>query len=169
MAKKNLYHGVNAHLMSFYQNERGYKSFHAAFVSKLTFYLNRFLPEQYRAVPEDTLQILRTLGNGRLALKTLSPDVAVRETDSGKKSIHPSGAAMPDLYVPLPAVQENKEPLSVVIYEQRREKPVTVIEVLSPGNKIGTEKRAEYQEKRYLITRAGVALVELICCMKRRP
>lgn len=40
-------------------------------------------------------------------------------------------------------------------------KPVAVIEMLSPSNKISGEGRKEYIEKRYLITQSKIVLVEV--------
>ncbi len=160
MAAKNRYQGVNAHLMSYLQNEIAFKGFHNYFVIYLASTLNDSLAENYHAATEDTLKILRTFTDAPPAPKVLYPDISLRQ-ESPHTLLQPTLSGAAALYVPLPTIEENKEPLSVAIYEQNRAKPVAVIEMLSPGNKISADNRREYKEKRYLLTQAGIVLVEV--------
>ncbi len=159
MAEKNRYQGVNAHLMSYLQNEDSYTGFHNLFIAILATTLNRQLYGQYRAKTEGSLRILKTLGNGQPLLKIVRPDVMLREKSTPTSQNLAASTVQPTQLLDMPELEDTDKPLSVVIYESH--KPVTVIEVVSPNNKIGTEKRGDYQEKRYLITRLGISLIEI--------
>lgn len=161
MAEKNRYQGVNAHLMSYLQNSSGYKGFHNSFVTYLAGHLNKRLGGKYRAATEDTLKIMRTFDDENLLAKNTYPDIAVRQHDLQKSLAVTGTARVPDLYVELPKVAENKEPLSVIIYEKDRSSPIVIIEMVSPANKRGGSGSEAYLEKRYLLTRAGIVLVEV--------
>lgn len=161
MERKNRYRGVNAHLMSRLQHEGGFQSFHSLFIAKLTFALNKVLPEQYWAKSEDTLSILQTFGNGKPIHRTVVPDVSLREAAAVQSSTGAAVDIVPSLYVDAPQPQDIRRPLSTVIYHTLEGKPVSVIELLSPSNKRGDRERSEYREKRYLLTRSGLALTEI--------
>lgn len=168
-AEKNLYQGVNPHLMSLYQTPGwgGYRSFHTNYITELTFALNRLLPPGYRAKTEDTLSILRRQGDTDIEAQTRYPDVSIRETmPSQPGASSPSAGIAPDLRVPFPEMVLDSVPMAAIIYKmssadrQMRGLPVTVIEVLSPGNKTGLG-REQYHEKRYQLLQTGIALVEI--------
>lgn len=161
MAEKNWYQGVNAHLMSYHQNYTGYKGFHNNFVTYLSGHLNEMMGGRYRAATEDTLKILQTLGAGDPFSKITYPDISVREQSRQSPFATVGVGVVPDLYLPAPKVAEGTEPLAVAIYEKDLMKPVAVIEMLSPSNKISGEGRKEYIEKRYLITQSKIVLVEV--------
>lgn len=83
-ARRNLYHGVNAHLHSLFQaNEAGAPStwpgFHHNFITYLADALNAQLPDHYRAIAEQSLQVLV----GLEPPSRRRPDVSVYQQGAG--------------------------------------------------------------------------------------
>ncbi|MBZ0305343.1 MAG: DUF4058 family protein, partial [Anaerolineae bacterium] len=155
MGRKNLYRGVNAHLMSCLQGEPEYRAFYTVFLVKLMLSLNSFLPDHYRARLDDGACPSVSSHNGRFypgGIKTNFDEVLV---------------AQPDFYVPVAKAEAS--PLAVVIGEINNSRPVTRIELLSPREKTLEGNRTDYREKRMQVLRSGVALVEIDLLHETRP
>ncbi len=168
---KNLYQGVNPHLLSLYQTPRwgSYKSFHSDYTSEIKKYINQLLPPGYRAWQQDTLNILRQSGNVNLPSQKREPDVSIRLRrleQPTKKTTSFVPVATPDFYAPFPVPALEAISLAIVIYRMdssevgKRGQPVTIIELLSPGNKV-SYGLVDYQQKRYELLQAEIALVEI--------
>lgn len=155
MASRNLYHGVNAHLMSAVQAEYGDRAFYTVFLVKLMLMLNRYLPDHYRAKLDDShCPPEHYSGNGKPALKR-------------QRRFDEPVVAEPDLYIPVMEAEETS--LAVVICETMTSRPVTRINVLSTRDKLLEEKRAEYRERRLQFIRSGLGLVEIDFMHETRP
>ncbi len=156
MGRKNLYQGVNAHLMSRLQCEPDHRAFYTVFLVKLMLTLNKFLPDHYRAKLDD----------GVCSSPGLSHNGRFYPTNT-KSRFDEVLTAEPDLYVPVMEAEET--PLAVLIGEINRFRTVTRIELLSPREKTLEEKRTNYREKRLQVLRSGIALVEIDLLHETRP
>src|SRR5215831_4817930 len=90
---RNQYMGPNAHLLSLQQTPREdvslWKSFHNAYITTITFALNRRLPKGYIAVNEQSLQIQAKDLWGAIHNKpAVYPDSAVY--DKVRRALHSS-------------------------------------------------------------------------------
>ncbi len=172
----NRYPGVNAHLNSYLQQPNGmWTSFHNDLVGVLKRTLNASLPEPYYAITEQGLQI-STIGLDDIEARGTRPDVAIlRSSLRG----HPTGTAQgsaPLQTMPLTetiSLAEEDILLRVSVYhaeeDDARGQLVTVLEVLSPGNKPGGGNSLAYQRKRVDLLRAGINLIEIDLLHEIRP
>jgi len=93
---------------------------------------------------------------------SMTPDVTVVDAAPGGQATvsRPTGVISPVL-VPLPMSEEVREPYLTVRLPDTME-VVTVIELLSPGNKRpGSEGRREYLAKREAVLKSAVHLIEI--------
>lgn len=166
---KNQYQGVNAHLHSQFQSTdvlSTWTGFHSDFITYLVAALNRVLPRRYRAVSEQSLQVVIASGQS----STRVPDATVYR--------HHDGAPLAALAVPTATWETTiaetlaaEEPFvpAAVIYEQTLEPrhhpllgtPVTRIELLSRANKQGGSHYSAYLKGRQEALRGGLPLVEI--------
>lgn len=99
------------------------------------------------------------------------PDVAVVETKSRLEQVAETalaaGYATASQVVTLPLIEEVHEGY-LEIHDTRTHEVITVIEVLSPGNKTGEGRRA-YEAKRREVLRTCTSLVEIDLLRAGRP
>jgi hypothetical protein len=137
-----------------------WKDFHHELISEIRHQLVRHLGPKFVARVELRVYIERV----DVPAKSIEPDVYVtaepvaapRATVQGQSS-----AAVAEPYiVQLPQYEEVEEAY-IAIYDAEQREVITVIEVLSPGNKRpGSAARRSYLEKREAILRSWVNLVE---------
>jgi hypothetical protein len=163
---KNQYQGINAHLHSYLQTERGWDEFHTSHIVHLTNLLKiQLLPMGYTAGIEQSLQIRRL---GEPAGKPKS-DVTIFDTLPARppKRLSRSGSVEG---LAISAVMNIDESLTeyraIAVYEYvrgqaERGDPVAWIELLSPSNKPGGQDADYYREKRLKLLHSGIVFVEL--------
>jgi hypothetical protein len=176
-AKTNLYPGVNAHLNSLLITMSGWRSFHAGHVEHIREDIDRLLPAGYFAESEESLQI-GILEPLQQETRRIQPDVTLfrKRSNPGAQAAFPQtvSSTKPDVIQLLSEVMPDVEdtPNSVVIYHARGEhapKPITRIEVISPGNKRPDPYAEQYARQRSQTLRGGMALVEIDYIYTRRP
>ncbi len=165
-AERNLYPGVNAHLNSFLQqDDGGWESFHAMHINDIRGSLDVVLPENYYAVSEKSLQVSEVRLEAVITQRPC-PDVTVVQTHPSSAS-RAASAAIPTAVLPLSDTLPDDDDYftSVVIYEVEAGrlpgKPVTRIELLSPGNKSGGRYYHQYVARRRQTLKSGLSLVEI--------
>jgi len=162
---KNQYPGVNAHMHSFWQGMGKWNWFHNVYIGQLLLSLRAILiPMGYMAQIEDSLQIRRRDD------KLIRPqaDILIRDREPERRSqkIDSHSSVQTLALDELEEEEEDREhPYSAIaIYPRSGEtlpdKAITWIELLSPTNKIGTDRR-EYRSKRTDLLQAGLVFVEI--------
>jgi hypothetical protein len=136
---------------------------HMQLVSEMQAALNRVLLPRYYAAAEDRVYISDEDDLGR---KVIGPDVRIVPTGSKKKPAvarlrKPAATRCEPVTVTLPLGEEVHEPYLRVV-EHASQQVVTVIEVLSPANKVGGARgRAEYTAKRAEVLASETNWVEI--------
>jgi hypothetical protein len=167
---RNQYHGINAHLHSYWQSEGGWHSFHGNHIADLLRSLRAaLLPMGYTADLESSLQVRRLdqrLDEPESDVTIFDPH-PVRPFLPIDQRMHGSGV----LILPVPEVLQ-EPPLSenefaaIAIYklvhrERDQGTPVAWVELLSPANKGGSQDAVTYREKRSHLIHSGLVFVEL--------
>jgi uncharacterized protein DUF4058 len=170
---KNHYHGINAHLHSFFQAEGGWPEFHSQHIIQLSNTLKSvLLPMGYTTAIEPSIQIRR--------LDTFAEpeypeaDIAIYDFDiiRPRKPLPPLHMSGPgELVLPIEEVLHvetlsEKDYNAIKIYEVRpvkldRGEPVAWIELLSPSNKPGGQDAKTYFDKRANLIESGMVCVEI--------
>jgi hypothetical protein len=146
-----------------YIEDQGYwPDFHASFVPYCRDALNAILPEPYEARLEEQIRLVEMPD---LAARATRPDVAVIRHESG-----PTGPAaesssggvllLEPTTIPLPTTWTEVRDVWIEIRRLPDRELITVIELLSPTNKDGSDHE-EYRIKRRGLIRQRVHLVEL--------
>lgn len=165
----NEYRGINAHLHSYFQAKGGWTSLHTNHISQLSTALNQVLPPGYLSDVEQSLQIKEFHPDTGERLMRPEPDVTVYDTHPSRPSSSSSSgsASAATLTRPLIDTIELTEDLyfsAVKIYEVGEDaalgRAVTLIELLSPSNKLGGGYWL-YREKRNALLQSGLRLVEI--------
>ncbi len=169
----NQYHGVNAHLHSFWQAVGGWSRFHTNHITDLLRALRpRLLPLGYDADVEPSLQI-RRIDDAEPAQYPES-DVTIYDLDRARaRQPHggPRAAGVAEVVLPLPEglfgePLSTKEYGAIKVYEYvpgklDRGAPIVWIELLSPANKPGGRDAQDYFDKRLAILESGIVFVEI--------
>ena len=139
--------------------EQYWRDVHHSLITYARDELQPGLPDQLRARVEERVFVESEEGTGR----SLYPDVRVVEGAGPQQS---AVAVESDVAVEEPLVVEvEDEPMSQgyieIIDASSGNRVVTVIEFLSPSNKVPGEGRELYLEKRWEVKSAGVSLVEI--------
>jgi hypothetical protein len=125
---------------------------HLQLISEMQAALNRVLLPRYFAAAEDRVYVSDEDDPGR---KVIDPDIRIVPTGSKKKP------ACEPVTVTLPLEEEVHEPYLRVV-ERASQQVVTVIEVLSPANKVGGARgRTEYTAKRSDVLASETNWVEI--------
>jgi uncharacterized protein DUF4058 len=163
---KNQYHGINAHLHSFWQAKGGWDAFHANHITYLTAALTaRLLPMGYIAENQQSLQIRRY---GEPAGKPKS-DVTIYDTQTSRLAAAqtmPAQQTTVKISDLMTLEDEIDDYRAVGIYEfapgqSDLGEPVAWIELLSPSSKPGGQDGDYYQHKQYKLLKSGIVFVEL--------
>lgn len=97
------------------------------------------------------------------ASRTVRPDMSVVERPANLSSISVASAVTAAVAEPtfVSLADEPEMDRHIEIIDSRDRRVVTVIELLSPGNKTSEERRAEYRKKTRAFIASGVNLVEI--------
>jgi len=133
--------------------------FHLTFIGCLREAIADVLPHFYEARLDETVHFVPMSDE---VIKLIYPDVAVSRARTRRKSSRPGSAAtavLEPVIFPPELVEEVRQARIQVLHRPDRSL-VTVVEVLSPVNKVG-EGLADFCAKRLAILRQGVHLVEV--------
>lgn len=136
-----------------------WETFHHRFINQLGDMLVALLRPKYEVNPEERIYVETRPGKRR----SLRADVAVSRRTGFHAATLPGPALLdvePSLFT-LPMPEEEREPFLTITRTHSRE-VVTIIEVLSPGNKrLGSDGRREYLNKRGQVLQSQSHLVEI--------
>ena len=173
-APKNLYRGVNPHLNSFLQrkgtraNPSQFEGFHSIYVGGIRSYLNRHLPPNYKAVSEQSMQVTSRIGEDNP-----KPDVAIVRKRLSTTSAQMSAVAEPTWEEELIVELEPEEQMMAVVIQEleqdRSEKIVARLELISPANKPGGSYHDQYRVRQSECRRDQIPLVEIDFLHERKP
>lgn len=157
---QNPFSGINPLLNEIFLTDTGWKAFHNLFLGECYKAIQaRLINTAYIADLEDTLKI-QQLGE---VFQRYYPDLLISTKDFSdvpdtNRSTAPQGITMtiPDV---LTFVDNEPEPMMLVISKTGGD-PITVIELLSPSNKLPFRDYYHYRNKREMILAAGIAFVE---------
>jgi len=140
--------------------DQEWPDFHVRFVSALSEALMPFLAPRYVARVERRVYVEHVLED---ETRFIRPDVSVLDHDGPgfQRGASDTTATLEPVVVALPIPEEQRE---AYLYIRDREtmEVVSIIEVLSPGNKrTGGDGRREYLSKREEVLRSATHLVEL--------
>jgi hypothetical protein len=151
LVMKNPFPGMNPYC------ESRWRDFHTRFVAYAADQLNTRLPGNLVASTEERLEVVEE-DSGESGARDYQADVYVAETDTGAQRVaSPAEAGTKPLRLVAsePAIERFIE-----IMESGSERVVTVIELVSPSNKIG-EGLAAFKNKRSQLLASGVNVVEI--------
>lgn len=133
--------------------------FHLEFISCLRSAIRARLPESYDARIQERVTMIESFDNPR---QSFEPDVIVgreREAAISREREHTSSALLEPVMLPL-IIPEKERQNFIEIYDYPGQELITVIELLSPTNKL-SKGRDEYLIKRDAILSEEIHLVEL--------
>lgn len=139
--------------------ERAYlwSDFHLAMLAAMRAALNRTLPSKYAAAGDRHVWLLKP--DEKTQRKLRKPDLFITGSEAAALPAGPAVATAAPATIMLPAV-EKRGPRYLKILELPSRRLVTVIELLSPTNKRGPQRKA-YLAKRKEYWAAGINLVEI--------
>ena len=150
----NPYNGINAHYNSLLQNmQGGWLTFHSDHITHIKSALNLFLPANYYAVTEQSLQIQLAEGG------TTRPDIAIFRRSEPGIATRASAEIVPTLELATDDVAPEEDDLTAAMIYKQPDIPVTRLELLSPSNK--TSERNHYLAMRRKTLNQHLRLVEL--------
>lgn len=164
--RKNQYHGINAHLHSYWQADEGWADFHGPHITDLYRHINgKLLPIGYSAHVERSMQIRRWDD----APTRPRSDIIIRDRDPQRgRQFAPSALAEPARSTVADFVlmaEDGEKPYRAIgIYRGERtpdNKPIAWLEILSPSNKRPGQDRRDYIAKRQKLLEEGVVFVEV--------
>lgn len=160
-AIKNQYHGVNAHLHSYWQNEGRWDGFHTNHITDLMRLMRiQLMPLGYIAEIEQSLQI-RQLDTpiGRPESDITIYDTKPYRAQQVQTSLSEQAVAITTL---MDVAEKYAQYRAIAIYTQSNEKtPVAWIELLSPSNKPGGQDTSYYRDKRLKVLHSGLVFAEI--------
>ncbi len=131
---------------------------HHGLISEIQASLNRSLRPKYRSMVEERVYISDEQDPGRRAIV---PDVAIQVASDGAR-YRASDTAVAEPVVATTMIEEEMREARIVIVDGVGRQVVTVIEVLSPTNKIvGSRGRTNYETKRLEVMQSPAHLVEI--------
>jgi len=138
-----------------------WSGFHTRFVVALGAGLTRALPPAYYAEVEQHVWLRADDPDDRVPFAV--PDAFLSESPGGpgRGATAVLTATTPQTEVTLPKPARRKSPRYVAVVDQKGNRVVTVVEVLSPSNKARGEDRDDYLAKRTDYLAAGTSLVEI--------
>ncbi len=165
------YPGVNAHLNSLLQTPGTpdqpaiWPTFHAEHIVTIAHQLNRDLPPNYVARPEQSIQVRGSDWGGEIVLNRPRPDVTIFDRGSGVTGVTQPGPT-PTWEATITEIIEPTRPPNAVVIRETSSDPrlgtvVTRIELLSPANKPGGGSAENYRLKRIEAIRSGIPLIEI--------
>lgn len=133
---------------------RGWSGVHIVWMTEIPRWIKPRLPEGFRAYVGTSPVVAVDDPEGE-------PDVTVRRTNGGVHRTLEEGEAdpfQPDVEVAVATIEDDRS-----VYVERNGRMVAVVELVSPGNKDGIEKRRKYLARYlgYLTNRVHLLLVDL--------
>ncbi len=167
--RKNLYHGVNAHLHSYLQYEDdGWSPFHSSHITHIAERLDTLVPLGYEVSLEKSLQLSEYYPETDEGKRYRpQPDVIAYDIGAQPQSYGSSTAVLPDLTLQAIEFLEYDEEdayLTAVIVKQIIKEariPVLRLELLSPTNKPKGDGWLHYRDKRNRTLQSRVPLIEI--------
>ncbi len=168
--RDNQYRGINAHLQSYFQSQGGWSSFHNKYFAYLSDEISAHLPAGYLVDLEQSLQIHEFHPDTGQRLRRPEPDISIYQTGSASSSGQPAAPSQTIATLEQPIIEtfEFNEDLyytALVIYEVVENvllgRPIVQLELLSPTNKQGGDGYTQYKDKRYMLLKSGLRLVEV--------
>lgn len=141
-----------------YLEAQGYwPEFHLKFLNYLQEALSDHLPDDYEARLDERVRMVDVAAEAEELFK---PDLAILRTSGPRRGTGGGGVAVfePERFTTI-VYDEDREAYLKVLHRADKQL-VTVIELLSPGNKVGGGRR-DYLQRRSAILRQDVHLVEL--------
>src|SRR5262245_33641463 len=153
-AMKSPFPGMDPYL------ERHWRDVHARLIIYACDRIQEQLPSGLRCRVEERVVLELPAG----AERSMYPDIRVIERANG--SVGPQGVAEAALAVAEPLIlhlasEELTETFLEIVDVSTGQRVITVIEVLSPTNKLGGDGRDQYFQKKKELRQAGVSLVEI--------
>ena len=167
----NPYQGVNAHLHSQFQTKGDalstWSAFHASHIIHLADRLNTALPRNYRAVAEQSLQVLSPGGKG-----IRRPDITIYDrtpSSGGAEALATPFTPTWAMILEETLTEPDELEIPAILIYQRIEAgqhpllgdPIVRIELLSPANKAGGSFYTTYMLRRREALLDGLPLVEI--------
>lgn len=144
------------------ENPRGFPDFHHELISLIKQALNEQLYPRYRARAEERVYIAQDERPERLLVV---PDIAVKRYQPSSPREQEVGTTTLAISEPIELVtllDEEIREAYLAIYDQHQEQVVTIIEILSPSNKIqGSAGFESYRAKRFQVQYSTTHLVEI--------
>jgi len=138
--------------------EQRWRDFHSTFIPNIKVALTALVRPRYVVDIEENVYLAREDGD---LLRIIAPDLAVKqsdgwlETEGGAVAIESEPALLT-----LPAIDPVEE-IYLTIRSREDDDVVTVIELLSPTNKLSRDGRTEYLNKRNTVLHSEASLVEI--------
>ena len=135
-----------------------WRDFHSSFIPNIKVALTALVRPRYVVHIEENVYLAREDGD---LLRVIVPDVAIKqktgwlETTDGAVAVESEPALLT-----LPAIDPVEE-INLVIRSRENDDVVTVIELLSPTNKLSRDGRTEYLNKRNTVLHSEANLVEI--------
>jgi hypothetical protein len=157
--RKNLFRGINPHLLSTYQANRTWSRFHNVYISDLARHIRELArPLGYAVEVEDSIQVMRL---DTFEERATRADVLI--SDPFRRSR--AGNAPTGEWVLEELIADEAETFysAIALYDRRdsHAEPVSWIELLSPTNKSNSPDASHYLVKRRDLLAAGIGFVEL--------
>lgn len=169
-SRKNQYFGVNAHLHSYLQSNEGWTGFHGKSIADLAEIIKRLLPPGYLVDTERSLQIRDVNRETREITKWNNLDAWDELIENIDVSDEPNVRTQP--LIETLDLDEDQYHIALMIYKLDDDQvighPITRIELLTPSNKRGIGY-LQYREKRSLVLKAGIHMVEIDYLHETRP
>ncbi len=135
-----------------------WKSFHSRFITNLGDALTSFVRPRYVVDVEENVYVAHEEGDLR---KIIAPDVAVMHKEEWLEFADGAAERLAEPAVlTLPAIDPIEEHY-LVIRSRDDDVAVTIIEILSPTNKLSRDGRTEYLNKRNTVLHSEANLVEI--------
>lgn len=136
---------------------------HHGLISEMQAVLNRQVRPKYHVRVEERVYISDENDPGR---KVIIPDLRLRSTDSGGgptfSTSTESGAAVAEPIILTTLIEDEIHEARLEVIDSAQRSVVTVIEILSPTNKIvGSRGRASYAQKRVEVMQSPSHFVEI--------
>lgn len=160
----NPFPGMNPYL----ESARIWREVHNKIISEMHRFLRRTLPFRYTVIMDERVGIGNDPSTDPPARYAL-PDLSIRGGDIRERALAPYQAEG-KVTARLPWTDETAREMYITIGERSQEDPVTIVEVLSPSNKLpGGHGRSQYLEKRERIIEGATHLVEIDLVRVGRP
>lgn len=135
-----------------------WRDFHSTFIPNIKIALTAVVRPRYVVDIEENVYLAREDGD---LLRIIAPDLAVKQSDGWLETTDGAVAVETEpALLTLPAIDPVEE-IYLTIRSRENDVVVTVIELLSPTNKLSRDGRTEYLNKRNTVLHSEANLVEI--------